>query len=221
MHRPAAPVGDATRTATSGGVRRFLPLGVAMVLVLAACSTAPSNGSSDDPQSSGGDFVYVAASERYGPFEDLAAMASASDAVVQGTVIAVQEGRVISYGEPEEPSTQVLDVIVEVTVALSGSVESRTIAIEWLGWDNDPENGDRREIIVNGYAAPKVGDDVIWFLRREDGSVADAVRYGLISFAGRLLVVDGKVVSESSEQTGLNPPAEGWLLEDFKALLDS
>lgn len=224
MHRQRATGPDTARTGYAPApeiIRRFLPLGVATLLVLAACSTTPSSGPSDDPQSSSGDFVYVAASERYGPFGDLAAMASASDAVVQGTVIAVQEGRTIDYGEAEEPSTQILDVIAEVTVALSGSVESTMIAIEWLGWENDPEDGGRREIIVNGLPAPKVGDDIIWFLLREDGSVADAARYGLISLSGRLLVVDGKVVSESTERTGLTPPTGGLSLEDFKALLDS
>jgi len=193
----------------SSQTRSSLTIGLALLLLTAACG-----------DSAGENTVLVRGVE-YGPAPlSLHDAAHSSEAVVYGEVVAVRPGRVLDSPE-DEPKTQVADVILDVRQVLAGSIDSKQIAIEMLGWEYEGDiDTPSREIVVDGVRVPTEGQEMVWFVNREEGSVDGADRYGLISFDGLFTVVDGKLSSTLMDSDRLGPQSSGTTLEELIKLIN-
>jgi hypothetical protein len=111
-------------------------------------------------------------------FASLDELVAASDAIVVGTVVAVDEGRLV--GAPEEGAVISRVASLRVDTALIGDVAD-VVVIEEEGWlpDGTP-------LIVNGVAPTAVGDEGVWFLDAIDD--AELRGYLVINSQGRYLL---------------------------------
>jgi hypothetical protein len=111
-------------------------------------------------------------------FATLDELVAASDAVVVGTVVAVDEGRLV--GAPAEGAVVSRIASLRVGTALAGEVAD-VVIIEEEGWlpDGTP-------LIVNGVDPTAVGDEGVWFLDSIDDSELPA--YLVINSQGRYLL---------------------------------
>jgi hypothetical protein len=134
-------------------------------------------------------------------------MAARTDVVARGYVVAVNKGRALDDA-PGEPIVQIVDVVMKVDETLSGKADSDLVTIEWMAWSEGGDQGDpRRVIVLDGLETPEIGQEMIWFVTREEGSVDGVPRFGLVSLDGILTVVDGFIDSriESFTEDGGEP----------------
>lgn len=158
------------------------------------------------------------ASELGGSPGSLGELTERTDLVVVGEVVAVQPGRVM-FAPEDEPEEQVLDVIVSVKEVLSGETPTRSIVIEMDGWEIADDGTAGRLIIVNGVSPPAVGDEMVWFVNKQDGMVDSAQRYGLASYDGIYFVNDGVLSSTVDGQESLGQRTTGMTLEELSAAI--
>jgi hypothetical protein len=138
-----------------GGARRRLaaivPLVVAVVVAAGvAASLLVRRDDTAEPAP-----LAVAATSIY-DFATLDQLVAASDAIVVGTVVAVDEGRLV--GDPASGAVVSRVASVRVNRALSGETAD-VVIVEEEGWlpDGTP-------LIVNGVTPTGVGDEGVWFL---------------------------------------------------------
>jgi hypothetical protein len=147
---------------------------IALVLAVATYGLWVLRGDSD---SAGQPAAPISASgQTYGSLADLA---DAADLVVDGTIVAVDDGRIIT--DPADPTAGFSTALFQLDVAhvLIGA-PTDTVTIE-----QEAALLDGTRIEVNGLTANRVGDSGIWFLVR--GS--DDVPYmAIVNEQGRLLV---------------------------------
>jgi len=117
-----------------------------------------------------------AVGETYGSLADLA---DAADLVVDGTIVAVDDGRTLT--DPADPTAGFSTALFQLDVAhvLIGS-PTRTVIIE-----QEAALLDGTRIAVNGLTANRVGDSGIWFLVRGPD---DLPYLAIVNEQGRLLV---------------------------------
>jgi hypothetical protein len=111
-------------------------------------------------------------------FATLDELVAASDAIVVGTVVAVDEGRLV--GAPAEGAVVSRVASLRVDTALAGEVAD-VVVIEEEGWlpDGTP-------LIVNGVAPSAAGNEGVWFLDSIDD--AELPGYLVINSQGRYLI---------------------------------
>jgi hypothetical protein len=111
-------------------------------------------------------------------FATLDELVAASDAIVVGTVVAVDEGRLI--GDPAAGAVISRVATVRIEAALAGDADDLVI-VEEEGWlpDGTP-------LIVDGVAPTAVGDEGIWFL--DDTGDRELPGYLVINSQGRYLI---------------------------------
>lgn len=169
-------------------------LGVALALIVA-------NRDDAAPISEANPIVMSAAETRESPLT-IQKMAARTDLVVRGHVVSVNPGRVLDDA-PGEPVVQIVDVVLEVEEILSGKAESEFVTIEWMAWsEGGDQNEPRRAILLNGLKTPDIGNEMVWFVSRTDGSVDGVPRYGLVSLDGLLTVLDGRVTTDIDSGVG-------------------
>lgn len=193
-----------------------LSMTVAVLMVAAACSDPVT--SINEPVAG----VHLDAAELV-YFSTADEMALAADAVVVAVVTDIRPGRILDdSGIEGEDATQVLDVTLTIERVLSGTLSSDKAVVEWLGWEIDGLSGEPEgPFIVNGIRPPLLDDRSIWFLRREEGDVDGAPRYGLVSFDGLLHVApDGTLSSPLDDDARLGHRFSGTKIAEFETLLE-
>jgi hypothetical protein len=115
-------------------------------------------------------------------FDTVEEMAAASDVVVRGDVVAVEEGRAIT--DPERPDVGIVTRLLEIRVAATlRGPRHDTIVVE-----QEAALLDGTPIVVNGLPPVSVGTEAVWFLLEGDGGefpyAALINEQGLIPFDG-------------------------------------
>lgn len=139
--------------------RRLLLASVPVVLIVGAAVFAlwMLIGTGDDT-------VPPVAITAAGPhFESVEQMADASDVVVRGEVVAVQQGRAIT--DPDRPDAGILTQLVEVRVDETLRGEGRGAVVV----EQEVTLLDGTPIVVNGLEPVSIGLQAIWFLAEGDG----------------------------------------------------
>ena len=172
---------DPVREPDQGGHRAvgrwLVPLAFVVVLAAAlAVGLAVTDDEAAAPESTSPAAIEVDADSIY-DFGTLGEMVAASDAIVVGTVVATEPGRLV--GDPAAGGVISRLVTIEVDEALRGEIGA-TVVVEEEGTlpDGTP-------LIVNGVAPSEVGDHGIWFLDRLDD--AELAVYLTINSQGRFL----------------------------------
>lgn len=137
-------------------------------------------------------------------FDTLAEMQQAADAVIEGTVLGVEPGELITLDDDAVyPS---LLVTIRVDAVLAGTVEGETIFLDEADVEEDRPQED---LPPNS----QVGDHGVYFLDYVDPY------YYLINTEGRFLVEDGRLVA-SSDTDAWAQAIELLNLEELKELIE-
>lgn len=189
---------DATQGRTmSSRFAAALPL--LLVVVVAGVAVAMFRGGDADDAPEAIDLVAT------GPqFSALDELVAAADVIVEGQIVAVDDGRAIT--DPADPTTGFTTALFQLDVERSfrgGDVASLIVEQEAALLDGTP-------IVVNGVEANKIGDSGFWFLVRGDDEAFPYV--ALVNEQARLLVDGSGVVA-----TGFG---ESMNLEEFRARLE-
>jgi hypothetical protein len=163
--------------------RRVVGIGVAaLVAVLPACGgDGPPAGEAPEP-------IAEPSGEAY-RFSSLAEVAATADVVVAGTVVEVRPGRQLS-------GLRLREAVIDVDETMKGAVEpGTTIVLEESGYASTGAGFE-----VAGHPWSRVGDVGVYFLDEDPSRPAG--HYALFSSDGRLLEVDGEVVSSSMTPLG-------------------
>ncbi len=187
----------------ASGQRRWFGLLIPVLLVAVMVAIAVRDVANDDsaPATSLPAAVDIAAS---GPrFDSLAELYAAASVVVEGSIVAADEGRVIT--DPTDPTVGVRTALfqLEVSHVYRGSVGGQlTIEQEAALLDATP-------IVVNGLEPNQVGDRGFWFLVSSDD--AEFPYLALVNEQGRLLIApavsnpDGEAAPESVDTWWAGP----------------
>ena len=148
-------------------VRRLvLSVAVAVFALLVSCA-----GSDDETP--------PAARLEVHDFTGLSEMIAASDAVIEGTVLEVEPGRVVGTEDP----IQFQQVTLRVDALLSGNVPTETVLLEESGGSTADAPGISKE-----------GDHGIFFLTLKRG---EGPYYALVNSEGRFIAQDGGLVASN------------------------
>ncbi|MGH2683386.1 MAG: hypothetical protein ACRDIX_09165 [Actinomycetota bacterium] len=122
-------------------------------------------------------------------FSDLAQMVATSDAVVQGTVIETEPGRVVGGQDPRpegDGAIQFLQVTISIDKVLYGSLPEGSFLVEEDGY--------------NGVPPSEVGDRGFYFVHLKQDET-DKPYYRLINSQGRFLVQGERLVGSNDSDS--------------------
>jgi hypothetical protein len=138
-----------------------------------------------------GDPYYMSAVDK-AYYQSLEEMYKASEIVLVGEVVEVEPGEILSgvgVHPDEEGFPQMGVMTVRVDELLRGSLKGSTVTVVRESFLND--DGELDPLILEGFGAEQVGNDVVWFLEQRPGR-SDEV-YEMISFDGLLYIEDGVI----------------------------
>jgi hypothetical protein len=135
-------------------------------------------------------------------FQSLAGMVAGADAIVQGTVVAIEPGRTV--GEESGNPVQFQQVTIQVEEVLAGSLPEREILLE-EGFGIPPVNSE-------------MGDTGFYFIHLKLDSPKTTPYYRLVNTQGRFLEADGKVLGSNDESSWVDS-LEELSPQEFESLL--
>lgn len=144
-------------------------------------------------------------------FETLQAMVSASDAVIEGRVVAVDRGDMV--GDSEGFRLQLREVAIEVDNILHGAADGTFLLYE-LGWGSNGQPIEANEVRASG-----LGDRGLYFLQRArpGGAPVEPGSFTLINSQGRYLQEDGDQLVPANSQDELSRELAGRGIGRLKA----
>lgn len=152
-------------------------------------------------------------------FDDLDAMAAASDLIVEGSVVGVSDGRFQPHPTNEGEGDLALAIEIEVKSVLKGDAAvGDTVTVPWAGGFYVAPDLPRTPVVVVGQPQPEVGDHNVWFLGpHPDGGAV----WGLVSYDGRLEVgSDGDLVLVGDGGSGAGREVAEMTLDQLRGVLE-
>jgi hypothetical protein len=146
-------------------------------------------------------------------YEAIADLVAASDVIIEGTVVAVGEGRAIT--DPENPRSGIRTQLAEVEVQRSASADGDAPALVIV--EQEARLLDGAPITVNGVAPLELGHHVVLLLISGD---SEEFPYTTpVNEQGVFQVIDGEVTAADPTGT-IGANLDGQPVEHLRAALD-